>query len=173
MQGIRKKTPFILGGGPQYGEVFPMEFEGAVGESSITAPVYRANLVPFTIRSGSAPERSFDDALFINRHAVASAGAFIIPALPVAVVYDPPQTEGAVNKVLYARTNRLSVSTGFSMASGTSETTPTATHDYTDVTSFQQTMGTMATGFRVLSGKFPKAAIAAGAFQAMSDASVA
>jgi hypothetical protein len=87
------------------------------GRTTIEVSAGRLHSATWTISSGTKIHR---DQLTINRPRVIGAGAFTIPALPVAVVYDPPQNPAHTNSVVYTRTMSMGTTLGFSVRNSTS-----------------------------------------------------
>jgi hypothetical protein len=92
----------------------------AAGRTSIAINVGRLRNVRWSLTAGL---KSHPDELNIKRPRTIGAGAFRIPALPVAVVYDPPQNPARTNSVVYSRSTSLGVSLGFTIGRSTSTAT--------------------------------------------------
>jgi hypothetical protein len=105
------------------------------GRTSLSIDVGRLHSVKWTISSGTVVHR---DEFTIKRPKVIGAGAFTIPALPVAVVYDPPQDPARSNSVVYTRTTTVATTLGFSVRKSTSTTAPGINPTFSALGIFQQ-----------------------------------
>ncbi|HEY3181741.1 MAG TPA: hypothetical protein VGJ77_02810 [Gaiellaceae bacterium] len=112
------------------------------GRTSISINVGRLRTVKWTISSGTVVHR---DEFTIKRPKVIGAGAFTIPALPVAVVYDPPQDPARSNSVVYTRTTTVATTLGFSVRSSTSSTATAVNPTFSALGIFQQALQGSAT----------------------------
>src|SRR6185436_2615740 len=99
------------------------------GQTSISINVGRLRTVKWTIRSGTKLHR---DELTIKRPRIIGVGAFTIPALPVAVVYDPPQDPERSNSVVYTRTTSVGTTLGLTVRGGTSTTAPAVAPNFSE-----------------------------------------
>lgn len=136
------------------------------GRTSISIDVGRLRSVTWSISSGLKIHR---DQLTIKRPTFIGAGAFTIPALPVAVIYDPPQDPTGSNSVVYTRTTSVGTSVGFSVRKSTSTTQPAINPTFSELGMFQQQLqasagfatatgnGTVATALNAISGALGKA----------------
>jgi hypothetical protein len=91
-------------------------------QSSISIDVGTAGPVKWTITSGS---RTYSDLLIINRPPLIGVGAFTIPALPLTVIYDPPQYTEGKNIATYSETKSLGTTMRVSFQRQDSTTVPT------------------------------------------------
>ena len=89
------------------------------GRTSVSINVGRLRGVKWSLTAGL---KTHLDELKIDRPRMIGAGAFTIPALPVAVVYDPPQNTAGTNSVVYRRSTSLGLSLGFAVGKSTSTT---------------------------------------------------
>jgi hypothetical protein len=136
------------------------------GRSSISIDVGRLRSVTWSISSGLKIHR---DQLTIKRPTIIGAGAFTIPALPVAVIYDPPQDPTGSNSVVYTRTTSIGTSVGLSVRKSTSSTATAVNPTFSELGMFQQQLqasaafatatgnGTVATALNAISGALGKA----------------
>jgi hypothetical protein len=136
------------------------------GRTSISIDIGRARSATWTISSGL---KVYRDQLTIKRPTVIGAGAFTVPALPVAVIYDPPQDPTGSNSVVYTRTTSVGTSVGFSVRKSTSTTQPAINPTFSELGMFQQQLqasagfatatgnGTVATALNAISGALGKA----------------
>jgi hypothetical protein len=106
----------------------------SAGRTSIAIDVGRLHDVHWTMTSGLKTHR---DELKINRPRIIGAGAFTIPALPVAVVYDPPQDPAGTNAVTYTRATSIGTTLGLSVRSASSTSAPAVNPDFSAVGIFQ------------------------------------
>jgi len=90
------------------------------GRTSVAIDVGRLRDVSWSLVSGI---KTYRDQLKIDRPRIIGAGAFTIPALPIAVAYDPPQNPAGTNSVVYKRSTSLGISMGFTVGKSTSTTT--------------------------------------------------
>ena len=118
------------------------------GGSSVSINVGRLHTVKWTMTSGTKIHR---DELTINRPRIIGAGAFTIPALPVAVVYDPPQDPAGTNAATYTRATSVGTTVGLSVRQATSTTAPAVNPQFSEVGIFQQQLSASAT-FAELTG---------------------
>jgi hypothetical protein len=72
----------------------------AASAKKATIDIGRARFAGWRMSSGA---RSLGDTLDVKRKHVLGVGAFRIKALPMAVVYEPPQDPGRTNSALYSR----------------------------------------------------------------------
>jgi hypothetical protein len=93
----------------------------AVGRTSVSIDVGRLRDVRWSITYGTLIHR---DELTIKRPRIIGAGAFTIPALPVAVVYDPPQNPAGTNSVVYTRSVSAGFTVGLTISRGTGTVAP-------------------------------------------------
>jgi hypothetical protein len=70
-------------------------------QNSVTIAAGFATQVQWSVRSGN---KFHNDTLIIKRPYVLGAGAFILPVLPIAVVYAPPQERRANATATYSKT---------------------------------------------------------------------
>jgi len=112
------------------------------GRTSASIDVGRIRSATWSISSGT---KSHFDQLTIKRPSFIGAGAFTIPALPVAVVYDPPQDPTHSNSVVFTRTQSVSTTLGFSMRRGTSTTVPAVNPTFSSLTKFQSLLSGAST----------------------------
>jgi hypothetical protein len=104
------------------------------GKTSVAIDIGRLRTVKWTISSGTVVHR---DEFTIKRPTVIGAGAFTIPALPIAVVYDPPQDPAHSNSVMYTRTTTVGTTLGFSVRRSTSTTAPAVNPTFSALGIFQ------------------------------------
>jgi hypothetical protein len=136
------------------------------GRTSVSIDVGRLRAVKWTIRSGTKLHR---DELTIKRPRIIGAGAFTIPALPVALVYDPPQDPARSNSVVYTRTTSVGTTLGLTVRRGTSTTAPAVAPNFSEVGIFRQQLeasaafadvtgnGKVGTALRTIAGIIGKA----------------
>lgn len=82
--------------------------DAAPGANRIVIGVGRSTDISWTLQSGS---RVMSDKFVIDRPPVVGAGAFTIPALPVTVIYEPPQDLNRQNTASYTTTVSLGSTT--------------------------------------------------------------
>ncbi len=111
------------------------------GQSSVTIDVGGAADVFWTLRSG---RRVAASQLKINRSALlVHAGALTIPALPIGIVYEPPQDNGKRNQAGYS--TRTSFGTAVSVSFGSESVTASpATTGFEDVNGFKSSVKQIA-----------------------------
>jgi hypothetical protein len=136
------------------------------GRTSISIDIGRLRSATWTISSGT---KVYRDQLTIKRPTIIGTGAFTIPALPVAVIYDPPQDPTGSNSVVYTRTTSVGTSVGFSVRKSTSSTATAVNPTFSELGMFQQQLqasagfatatgnGTVATALNAISGALGKA----------------
>lgn len=89
------------------------------GGGRVTLDVGNADVVDWTLRSGSY---SVTDKLFISRPEVGGVGAFTVAALPVTIVYEPPQNIAKTNKASASFAQESTVVTTVSKGNSTTST---------------------------------------------------
>jgi hypothetical protein len=109
----------------------------AAGRTSASIDVGRIRSATWSITSGL--KKHFDQ-LTIRRPTFIGAGAFTIPALPVAVVYDPPQDPTHSNSVVFTRTQSVATTLGLSVRKSTSTTAPAVNPTFAALGNFQQAL---------------------------------
>ena len=82
------------------------------GRTSYTINVGKARSVPWRIESGT---RRFSDRLEIRRPGVIGVGAFTVEALPVAVLYEPPQYGGGLSRTTLSASQSGESTTGVAL----------------------------------------------------------
>jgi hypothetical protein len=122
-----------------------------VGAGGTTLAVHagRSHDLRWTITSGL---KRYGDELIIDRPRMIGAGAFTIPALPVAVVYDPPQNSAGTNSDVYTRSTSIGVSLGMNFDSSSSTSTAGSPPQFADLTMFHQQLQA-AQAFETLVGQ--------------------
>ena len=73
----------------------------------VQVDVGRAGDVTWSVKSGT---RIYRDRVLLDRPRIIGAGAFTVPALPLAVVYEPPPDEHRLNQATYSVTTSLATS---------------------------------------------------------------
>jgi hypothetical protein len=101
-------------------DAFTETITAAPGSGSVAYRARRPDSVYWMLRSG---DQVFSDQLFFNRPPAIGVGAFRIPALPVALVYDPPQGHEAKNTARRTQTFTLATKVGMSFSRATTITT--------------------------------------------------
>jgi hypothetical protein len=87
-------------------------------QNTVTIEIGKGTSGDFTVTSGS---HSFTSDLGVA-HRIVSAGAFTIPALPIAIVYAPPQGSLRTNSVSYDAVTSVGTKTKLSISSEQSTT---------------------------------------------------
>src|SRR6185369_13642599 len=83
--------------------------------------------VAWSVRSTTtAGTKSYRDTLQLRRPRIIGVGAFTIPALPVAVIYEPPAVGGGSSSQTYTVESSVGNSVRLEFAQGQSTTTPGA-----------------------------------------------
>jgi hypothetical protein len=134
------------------------------GRPSIAIDIGRIRSANWTISSGT---KKHLDELTIRRPTIIGGGAFTIPALPVAVVYDPPQNPAQTNSVVYTRTLSIGTTLGLSVRNSTSTTAPAVNPTFSAEESFQNTVNALkslasAAGHKTIAAAFGKIGEAVG-----------
>ncbi len=120
----------------------------------LTADVGTAWRVRFTVTGGKTSYRS--DTIVIKRPPVIGAGAFVVPALPVTVIYEPPQFGRDTNRAVYTTTRSIGTTITMSFSRESSNTTAGTPH-FAGVVDLIGQMRTAATGLSAL-GSIPSPA---------------
>jgi hypothetical protein len=89
------------------------------GAGSVTVRVGRATSVKWTV---SCRGKTYSDTVKIARPPQIGAGAFTIPALPITIIYDPPQDRRRLNLASYSQAASLGTTASASFSSDTSTT---------------------------------------------------
>jgi hypothetical protein len=113
----------------------------SAGGASVTVDAGRLDDVRWTIRSGT---KVYRDELIVKRPRIIGAGAFTIPALPVAVVYDPPQNPARNNSVVYTRTTSVGTTLGMTVRSGSSTSSSGVSPTFPEVGIFKSQLDASA-----------------------------
>jgi hypothetical protein len=102
--------------------------------NSITIDVGRVAKVTWKVQSES---KTHSDQLQIVRPPIVGAGAFTVPAVPVAVLYEPPMDKKKLNQATYVKTKVIgtTIKTGYGFES--SETTPSNASEFIGAMNFK------------------------------------
>ncbi len=110
------------------------------GQTALTVDVGSATTLNWRVRAGA---RTYSDRLVINRPPIVGAGVFTIPALPVAIVYEPPPDSRFLNKATYSTTQAIGTTVRMSFSEENSVTTPVRAH-FDTVTDIKAAMNRLA-----------------------------
>ena len=101
------------------------------GSTSISVDVRRAKRVNWTLTAGSA---SVSDTLIINRPGVLGAGVFTLGALPISLLYEPPQTGSGLSFTAITTTEKIgsSISVTHEQEESTSKPSFAGVYDLND-----------------------------------------
>ncbi len=83
-------------------------FTAGAGVTSLAVDVGRARGVSWTIRVGT---KAYSDSISLSRPRVLGAGVFTVAALPIGVVYEPPQTGTGRARQTVTRSKTVGTST--------------------------------------------------------------
>jgi hypothetical protein len=119
----------------------------APDQDSIVINVGKAESVNFTVRCG---ETTCDDELTIDRSQVFATGAFLIPALPVCIIYSAPQGQLKANTVDYSDVTTVGTRVKLSYESEDSVTTS----DFVTFQNFLNKSAGIVTAFGDLKSSF-------------------
>ncbi len=125
----------------------------STGQESIEVNVASASLVNWTIRAGA---KTHSDKLLLQRPPIIGAGAFTVPALPIAIVYEPPQDAQRLNRASYSVATSIGNTMSTSLHHEQSVTRPAHT-DFDDVMRLKQGMEAIAFGLDKAKAVFPGA----------------
>jgi hypothetical protein len=114
------------------------------GQKSVTADVGMATEVKWSVQSGGKVH--YRDTLQLERPRVIGAGVFTVPALPVALVYEPPQGQLKKNSARYVKIRSEGATVRISFSTEGSTTTPADT-DFDDVLTVKNALSLAAKGF--------------------------
>jgi len=131
------------------------------GRTSISVNVGRLHDVRWSLTAGLKIHR---DELIVDRPRIIGAGAFTIPALPIAVVTDPPQNPAHTNSVVYTRSTSVGTTLGLTVKSGTTTSAPSVVPEFSEVGIFHDQLDA-SRKFASLTGN----KTAAGVLQAIED----
>ncbi len=98
-------------------------YKSQSGRGSVAIDVQDAISITWTAKSG---QRTFSDFLIIHRPQVPviGAGAFTIPVLPVAVIYEPPPDQQKKSHAMYSTTKYIGTTTEVSFGTEKASTRP-------------------------------------------------
>jgi len=105
--------------------------------ASLTIDVGR---VPFVICDMDAQGKDYHCSLFFEHPPVIGAGVFTIPAVPVAIVYEPPQDRNKRNTAAYEQTTSIGTRVSMSFMEEESTTRP-ASSEFSDLMGFRSLVG--------------------------------
>jgi hypothetical protein len=91
------------------------------GQTALRVNLARANDVNWTIRAGN---KVYSDRLLVQRPPIIGAGAFTIPVLPIAVVYEPPMDNRRLNRASYTISQSRGSVARVSFTTSNQQTTP-------------------------------------------------
>jgi hypothetical protein len=108
-------------------------------QRTVTIDVGKVTSASWKITCGT---RSKGDKIVIQRPAVIGAGAFVVPALPLAVVYEPPQPSDAAkhNRAVYTNATTMGSTMTWSFTKENS-TTGSMAVPFSDVTNLSGKLG--------------------------------
>ncbi len=105
------------------------------GQAEVVVRLGRADTVDWSLQSG---DRRVHDVLHIARADRLGVGAFLVPFLPIAIVYEPPQFSGAAaNKVKYSAATTFGVKTTLQTTQDASESRPPIAANAVNMAEFQ------------------------------------
>ncbi len=125
--------------------------------SYVMVPVGTSSLVAFKITFGY---RTFSSTLLLRRPAVIGAGAFTIPALPITIVYDPPQDSQKRNYARYSETAIVGMTMSTISATTQGSSSPTTT-EYQPLMGLKSEMTQVSTALSKVQNPYAQAAGAA------------
>jgi hypothetical protein len=128
------------------------------GQHSVTVDAGFAKRVHWTIR---ARDKSYSDSLIIDRPHVIGAGAFTVPVLPIAVVYEPAQEPGVRATATYSNTQWMGTTVDMSFTRENSEIDA----DFDSLGPFANDLKDVASGLKDLVGSGSSLGPYSGAFQ--------
>lgn len=109
------------------------------GQNAVTVSAGRAFAVNWKIE---AADHSHSDHIEFRRPAIVGVGAFTVPALPIALVYEPPCDTQKKNKASYTQARSIGTTTEFSLSTDTSTTKPgEAPMEFASVAQMRNIMG--------------------------------
>jgi hypothetical protein len=147
-----------------------------VGSNTVYAPRYATsiaievigNSATWTLHAGSYTRT---DTVRISRPYIVGAGVFTVPAMPVTIVYEPPQPTDATKKNTVTYTSLTSLTNKFSMAitDDNSTTRDADPQQYDDLAAMEGAMDSLKTALGYASDVPNKSAVIA-AMGVISDA---
>jgi hypothetical protein len=130
----------------------------AAGQTSVSVNVWDRTALQWTLAVGTA---SHQDRLVIQRKAsIPAAGGFMIPMLPVAIIYAPPVDSARKSTATYGQSDTVGTSVVYDFSTDTSQTVEPA---FTDGSAFHAFLGLVATGLGIAGTSFTAAATEASA----------
>ncbi|MBU0692402.1 hypothetical protein KKH18_11405 [bacterium] len=124
------------------------------GTNELIFDIKRANFIGFSFTSG---DLYYQDVITIDRPPIVGAGAFIVPAIPITILYEPPQNQRAgfpQNWSSWRATEFSGTSNTMSWSGGSSTSRP-VTGEYEDVNTFRSVTSNLANLARAVAGKYP------------------
>jgi hypothetical protein len=119
----------------------------AAGQTSMSVNVWDLRSVEWTL---AAPGGSHSDRLLIQRtNTLPAAGGFMIPVLPVAIIYAPPADMAKKSTATYAQGNTVGTSVSYDFNRDSSQTTEDV---FTDGQSFRAFLGTVGAAAGIYGG---------------------
>ncbi|MEZ4886310.1 MAG: hypothetical protein R3E32_16360 [Chitinophagales bacterium] len=126
--------------------VFRVTADGNTGFTSnsntVRINVGKATKVSWKVTSNN---KSYSDVLNIKHNLVVSAGAFKVPALPVAVVYEPVPDRNNQNKATYTVTKSIGTKMQMSFSSTNSTKKPVTLPQFKGLATFKSILSGAAT----------------------------
>jgi hypothetical protein len=118
------------------------------GQSSVTLNIWDAAVADWSIHFGNM---SHADRIMIQRSAdkIIGAGAFTIPALPLAIVYAPPADATGLSKASYEVAESIGTTSSFQLSNDVSSSQPWLPQNLSDLKDMQ-------TGLNILSSLLSK-----------------
>ena len=147
-EAVNHKTPvtFTVNGTPHTLQA---------SKKSVTVNIGRATQVKWSVKSGDKMRHT--DTLKLDRPAVIGAGAFTVPALPVALLYEPPQGLLKKNSARYIKTRSEGTTVRLSFSSEDSTTTPTDS-EFAGLMTLKDAMGSAAKGLEKVKNPYAQGA---------------
>lgn len=100
------------------------------GQSYVVVNVGMAETVNWTLTVGT---RTKSDTFYVDRPYFVGAGAFTVPAMPISIIYEPPQDSRLLNRATYSVTTSLANTMTMSIKESTTTTKEAKPQKYQNV----------------------------------------
>jgi hypothetical protein len=119
-----------------------------------TVDVGRASFVAWRASGGSV---QYNDEVTIKRPKIVGVGAFTVPAIPAALVYEPPSVGGGTSSQTYTVEQSVGTAVKMEFSQENSLTTPGSPSQFAGLEDIQTLAGHTVQAFNALGAKDPRA----------------
>jgi hypothetical protein len=103
------------------------------GATSVSIDVGKSTKANWNVNAGG---KSFSDTIYVD-HTLIGAGAFKLPALPIAIIYEPPMDQKNLNKASYQESHSIGTTARVGWSVEHSQTTPTSPGQFVSALEFK------------------------------------